>query len=302
MSNYEGKLGEWLKYVQQQVEALGKPEEKAEPEETRKPKPQTAPPQEPAERIVMRDRLSRVIPSELESVEETSVIADSSFVEDRPRIVDRRPGVFEDADVPDLEDYLPFLREPERRLGQEPQPKSELPAEWETPSDQGALLLPEGTGEPKPVIRIPEKPEAPEVPAKAEAQPQFARREVAPPPTSDHEVRALWDRLPRHIQLLVGQPPKEVAQRSYKRFKESREELIARLLDPPLSLEEAARILNVCPTTVRRYTNRGMLRHFRTVGNQRRFRLSDVLAFLESAARQVGADGDQPTDASSHLH
>ena len=75
----------------------------------------------------------------------------------------------------------------------------------------------------------------------------------------------------------------EVAQHSYKRgFKESRIELLQRLLDPTLSLEETARLLNVCPTTVRRYTNRGMLRHLRTGGDQRRFKLSDVLSFLES--------------------
>lgn len=74
----------------------------------------------------------------------------------------------------------------------------------------------------------------------------------------------------------------EVAQRSYKRFRETREEFLERLLDPQLTLEDAARILNVCPTTVRRYTNKGLLKHHRTAGNQRRFRLSDVLAFLQS--------------------
>ncbi|MGQ9732727.1 MAG: helix-turn-helix domain-containing protein, partial [Candidatus Zipacnadales bacterium] len=62
---------------------------------------------------------------------------------------------------------------------------------------------------------------------------------------------------------------------------ESREELIERLLDPHLSLQETAKLLDVCPTTVRRYTNRGLLAHYRTPGNQRRFRLSDVLDFME---------------------
>lgn len=90
--------------------------------------------------------------------------------------------------------------------------------------------------------------------------------------------------LPRHIQAMARmQQVDEVAQNSYKRsFRESREELMARLLDPIVSLEEAARILNVCPTTVRRYTNRGLLQHYRTAGNQRRFRLSDVVVFMES--------------------
>jgi excisionase family DNA binding protein len=66
---------------------------------------------------------------------------------------------------------------------------------------------------------------------------------------------------------------------------ETREELLARLLDPTLTLEETARVLEVCPTTVRRYTNRGILPHERSKGNQRRFKLSCVLAFLESQSR-----------------
>jgi excisionase family DNA binding protein len=61
---------------------------------------------------------------------------------------------------------------------------------------------------------------------------------------------------------------------------EAREQLVQRLMDPTLTLEETATLLGVCPTTVRRYTNRGVLRHFRTEGNQRRFRLSDVLEFM----------------------
>lgn len=68
---------------------------------------------------------------------------------------------------------------------------------------------------------------------------------------------------------------------------ETREALLARLLDPVLSLEEAAQVLNVCPATVRRYTNRGMLPHFRSSGNQRRFRLSKVLQFMETHERKA---------------
>lgn len=102
-----------------------------------------------------------------------------------------------------------------------------------------------------------------------------------PPPTLI-EAAEMFSRLPRHIQLLMQPARREVAQNSYKsKFTETREELIMRLLDPQLTLEETARILNVCPTTVRRYTNRGMLRQERTQGNHRRFRLSNVLEFLE---------------------
>ncbi|MGQ9523842.1 MAG: helix-turn-helix domain-containing protein [Armatimonadota bacterium] len=90
-----------------------------------------------------------------------------------------------------------------------------------------------------------------------------------------------WHKLPRQLQLLLSSANDEVASRYYKPFRESREELIRRLLDPELSLEEAARLLGVCPTTVRRYTNKGYLPHYRTAGNQRRFRLSDILEFME---------------------
>jgi len=90
----------------------------------------------------------------------------------------------------------------------------------------------------------------------------------------------------------------DVAQNSYKStFRETREELVQRLLDPPLTLEETARLLGVCPTTVRRYTNKGNLRHFRTTGNQRRFRLSDVLEFLESRESEIAADAQADREA-----
>jgi excisionase family DNA binding protein len=100
------------------------------------------------------------------------------------------------------------------------------------------------------------------------------------------DARTLWSLVPRHIQTLVAMDADEVTQNSYKRaFRESRLDLVQRLLDPTLSLEETARLLNVCPTTVRRYTNRGLLTHQRTSGDQRRFKLSDVLAFLEAQQR-----------------
>lgn len=74
------------------------------------------------------------------------------------------------------------------------------------------------------------------------------------------------------------------------RLRETRKELIERLVDPTLSLEQTAVILGVCPTTVRRYTNKGLLRHFRTKGNQRRFRLSDVAEFMEARSAEIEAD------------
>ena len=109
-------------------------------------------------------------------------------------------------------------------------------------------------------------------------------------------------RAPRHWDLLFQIRSRDVAQNSYKsRFRETREELVQRLLDPSLTLEETARLLGVCPTTVRRYTNRGHLRHFRTSGNQRRFRLSDVLEFLENRASEIEADARADEEAGTTM-
>lgn len=113
----------------------------------------------------------------------------------------------------------------------------------------------------------------------------------------------MWQRLPRHLQLLIqlaDSQETEAAQKYYTRgFKESRRQLIERLLDPTLTLEDTARVLGVVPTTVRRYTNRGVLTHHRTVGQQRRFKLSDVLSFLEAqqAGRIADLDGDDGDDS-----
>jgi excisionase family DNA binding protein len=104
----------------------------------------------------------------------------------------------------------------------------------------------------------------------------------------------------RYGELLSKLGGEEVAQNSYKSpFRESRDELLQRLLDPALTLEETARLLGVCPTTVRRYTNRGMLRHFRTEGNQRRFRLSDVVEFLSTRGEEIAADAARDREAGS---
>lgn len=70
-------------------------------------------------------------------------------------------------------------------------------------------------------------------------------------------------------------------QRFTRKSKLDREELIEKLLDPIISLEEAATLIGVCKTTVRRYTNKGDLDCLRTPGSQRRFKLSQVLDFVK---------------------
>ena len=103
-------------------------------------------------------------------------------------------------------------------------------------------------------------------------------------PESDGEAATLWETLPRHVQILASLAAEAGEPTGERTFEETRPQLLARLLDPALTLEETARLLDVCPATVRRYTNRGQLPHTRTIGQQRRFRLSEVLAFLEMRA------------------
>ncbi len=87
--------------------------------------------------------------------------------------------------------------------------------------------------------------------------------------------------LARQRRLPLEEDFEEEKQGRRRRPAETREQLVGRLLDPTLTLQETALLLGVCPTTVRRYTNRGALQCFRTPGNQRRFKLADVLEFME---------------------
>jgi excisionase family DNA binding protein len=93
-----------------------------------------------------------------------------------------------------------------------------------------------------------------------------------------------WRTRQGRLPLDIAEPPPR--RRAPRSVEETREELIERLLDPQLSLRDVAKLLDVCPTTVRRYTNRGVLSHYRTPGNQRRFRLSDVLEFMRRQQEQ----------------
>ncbi len=90
----------------------------------------------------------------------------------------------------------------------------------------------------------------------------------------------IWQSLPENVRRLA-QLSADILPDAAPQAPERRQ-LIERLLNPLLSLEDTARLLGVCTATVRRYANKGALAHQRTIGQQRRFLLSDVLALLES--------------------
>lgn len=117
-------------------------------------------------------------------------------------------------------------------------------------------------------------------------RPRRSKNPVGEGTTLEPELRDVWSALPRNIHFLSSFFDDSVTANYYRgEFKESRTELIRRLLDPELTLEEVSRLLGVCPATVRRYTNRGWLGHHRTPGGQRRFRLSGVVKFVDEHGR-----------------
>jgi excisionase family DNA binding protein len=59
-----------------------------------------------------------------------------------------------------------------------------------------------------------------------------------------------------------------------------RTRILNRLMNPELTLYEAAILLRVSRNTLRRLTNEGALPCTRTEGKQRRFKLNDILAYL----------------------
>ncbi len=180
--------------------------------------------------------------------------------------------------------------------------------------DEDAALEAEESAEAEEAALQPEEPESAEPQEQAEDEP--AEEETAAPPapqaaTADAESTSRErEEVLSSIQAELGRTGQSMAERMRqlharqkqlpievqeaqpaedydegRRASETRQDLIERLLDPVLTLREAALLLDVCPTTVRRYTNRGLLNCFRTPGNQRRFHLSDVLDFLERRER-----------------
>src|SRR5206468_7287904 len=113
-----------------------------------------------------------------------------------------------------------------------------------------------------------------------------AKAQGSAEPVLDAEIQSIWQALPKNVEFLCSFYDDSVTKNYYRgEFKENRQELIRRLLDPELSLEETSRLLGVCPATVRRYTNREWLTHHRTTGGQRRFRLSDIVKFVDEHGR-----------------
>jgi len=150
---------------------------------------------------------------------------------------------------------------------------------------------------------VPEAPLVEEEPDQPEEVPSDVEQQAIQMGQRAREILSAWRTRQGSLPLDIEEPkPKRGRPRTVA---ESRGSLIERLLDPELTLQETAILLNVCPSTVRRYTDKGILGHHRTPGNQRRFRLSDVLEFMDAsrkgpvkhAPQRAGADLSVPASA-----
>ena len=319
MSTLESKLEAWLKYVAKQEESIkqgeqpdGEPQQTAQPAQpmAQTPAPPTYAPastpalaQSPATTATISRRPSANLTPEPEIPEVEDFLPilrrrvapppipetpSRPVVEGQPQIIVRPMPPRADAPAPPTAQAIPVVTPPAERIRPMP-PRQDEPSLFMPPSPPAYPAAPPAPAPAAPEVKAAPAPVAPEVkvvaapvPAAPVVKPVVRAQPAPTAQMAPEETQEMWDRLPKHVQLLVGMQPAEIAQKSYKQFKETREQLIERLLDPTLSLEETARVLNVCPTTVRRYTNRGALQHLRTAGNQRRFKLSDVLMFMET--------------------
>ena len=148
--------------------------------------------------------------------------------------------------------------------------------EWYRYLDQQARLVERLYSGRIPQLRVAD-PDAParrsDAPAPARARPRAAK-EGADRRTSPEKTRPAPPRSP-------GRP----------RLERSRQQVLHRLLDPEVTLHEAALLLNISKSTLRRYTDSDRLPSFRSPGGQRRFHLSELLAFVENTragARRSG--------------
>ena len=179
-----------------------------------------------------------------------------------------------------LQEWMKYLEQQEQSLQEAEQEPSQAGDRMPAKETEEPSFEPDGAG-----VVVPEKASKTEAPP--EPQPWNPPRVIERPAVKRAAPATRRAKRKAASRTAGDTGRSEVAQTSYKPFRETREDLLHRLLDPLISLEEAARLLNVCPTTVRRYTNRGVLKHQRTAGNQRRFRLSDVLTFMESGGTRL---------------
>jgi hypothetical protein len=114
--------------------------------------------------------------------------------------------------------------------------------------------------------------------------------DVASPLSSDK----LWGLAPRSNPIVIAHTEQVgPAGADFRRATESRLDLVSRLLDPNLPLSETARLLNVEPAEVQRKPSPTVLVNMRPAGENKRYKLSDVISFLEQQSRSMANESQR---------
>ena len=300
-------IDEWYKYLDSQFTEQSKDAEEASETEkvTVEPeKPAASPAVAPSEPLsanfTVQEATVAPAPPVIE-VKEADPIPEKPRIADKPAkqpsitaSIDKTPDSIYDITMPSLEQYMPWLDD-------SPSEKEAITVLPVQPKPSKKPVTDSGQGEMEAIIEeiaVFEKAKEPPInkPVRKrknsdQASPLSAPRprwRTAEPQVSE-EVARMWERLTRHIGFLttINGYDAETQQTGRRHKTKNRADLISRLLDPVLSLEETALLLSVCPTTIRRYTEKGWLNHHRTAGNQRRFKLSDIVSFLEEHKNSV---------------
>lgn len=212
-----------------------------------------------APRVVRRDKYGVEYEEEGPSAPQIFTERPAEPARSRPPVPETRPLV-EAAQAPAEQPVVaPLPPEPEADLVPEPEPEPEPETTIEEDPLEAQLLALERQKEE--LLRL-----------KQEREEQLRRKRE-----EEEAARRAQTTLPLAGLPVEVEPP---VQPDYEKMLADRDRLIQRLADPVLTLKEAADLLGVCTATVRRYTNKGVLPHFRTAGAQRRFRLSQVLKFM----------------------
>jgi excisionase family DNA binding protein len=197
-----------------------------------------------------------------------------------------------------LKEWMRYLEEQEKiakgeaeskeskEAEQQQQPRQSFvrprPLSWGRPVQFGAHRLETTTQRP---YAIPKEQTQPtqqpaiteDVSVRDEVKKQLERRRSLWASIKSPRSQNRLDELFRQTLLQIAKLQSDVNRHAHEN---PRWKLLSKLLDPDMSIRDVAFLLDVCQTTVRRYTNSGLLGHYRTSGNQRRFKLSHVLNFL----------------------
>lgn len=249
------KYSDWQRYVKEQIDGMGAPG-------------QEKPPAAPASPGQSAEKEKFVIRRTEPAAAETQPRPAPAFP---PHPARKLPGA--QPQPKDQQDLFGATARPEP-LRDAPPEGPEPPMASPFVSVHDVWKAAEQTARSQPRQKLPPEPGLPPLqPAPQQPQAGLAR------PVADTQTTARpREQQPRPPARVEGPPP---AAPQFPQRQTSREEIIERLVNPTISLEEAAKIMGVCKATVRRYTAMGILPHYRTPGNQRRFKLNDIILFIE---------------------